>query len=446
MQSIAGFPFLPLEFTKDGLPDAAQKRALLDAARGDLAGVTDLFVMSHGWNNDMGEARALYQLLLTNMRRRLDGGHPAGAGGRRFAVVGIYWPSKKFADAALKPDANPDGVAMSFDDGGIPTDILRAALDQLGSLLDLRDDPRLGEAKAAADEVGSGAGAERRFVDALRALLPETSDSLDDRSDVFWAADASDLLTALEAPVRLPAPPPSDDGGAAAFDMAAAGDSDGGAAGLLGSLAGRAAGALRLLNYATYYVMKERAGVVGRGLNAVLGELRAARADLKIHLVGHSFGARLVTAAVDGPKALRPSSLSLLQGAFSQNAFAEQVEDRTGFFRGVLRDHKVAGPIIATHTQNDLAVGIAYAIASRLSNDVAAGFGGPDDVYGGLGRNGAMRLTAAEHRMADLGAPDSAYPGFDPGVVVNLKADPYISGHGDVANPAVANAVLSAAR
>ncbi|HEX9965840.1 MAG TPA: hypothetical protein VGB04_12765 [Allosphingosinicella sp.] len=57
MQSIAGFPFLPLEFTKDGRPDSAQRQAMLAAAAGELAGVTDLFVLSHGWNNDMGEAR-----------------------------------------------------------------------------------------------------------------------------------------------------------------------------------------------------------------------------------------------------------------------------------------------------------------------------------------------------------------------------------------------------
>ncbi len=446
MQSIAGFPFLPLEFTKDGRPDSAQRQALLAAATGGLAGITDLFVLSHGWNNDMGEARALYQLLLTNMRRRLDGGHPAGAGGRRFAALGIYWPSKKFTDAALRPDADPDGTAMSMDGGGIPSDILRAALDQLGSLLELRDDPRLSEAKAAADEVGSGTAAEDRFVASLRSLLPSTTDSLDDRSDVFWSADASELLSALEAPVHLPPSAPTDEGGAAGFGMTGGGGDDGSSAGLLGSLAGRAAGALRLLNYATYYVMKERAGIVGRGLNGVLGEVRAARGDLKLHLVGHSFGARVVAAAADGPEPLRPSSLALLQGAFSHNAFAEEVLGRRGFFRAVVSDRKVAGPIIATHTRNDQAVGIAYAIASRLSNDVAAGIGGPDDVFGGIGRNGAMRLSEGEHRMSDLAGPDSAYPPFDPGIVVNLKADAFISNHGDVANPAVANAILSAAR
>ena len=47
--------------------------------------------------------------------------------------------------------------------------------------------------------------------------------------------------------------------------------------------------------------MKERAGKVGRGgVNPLLREIRAAAPDLRVHLVGHSFGGRLVTAAAMG--------------------------------------------------------------------------------------------------------------------------------------------------
>ena len=53
-----------------------------------------------------------------------------------------------------------------------------------------------------------------------------------------------------------------------------------------------------------------------------------------------------------------------------------------------MAEARVAGPIIATHTVNDQAVGIAYALASRLANQVTS-FGGPEDKYGGIGRNGA---------------------------------------------------------
>jgi len=47
----------------------------------------------------------------------------------------------------------------------------------------------------------------------------------------------------------------------------------------------------RLLNFATYYQMKDRAGVIGRdGLNPFLARLQAqSSSSLRFHLIGHSF-------------------------------------------------------------------------------------------------------------------------------------------------------------
>lgn len=444
MENIAGFPFLPLELTKRGEADALQETGLIEALQGELSTTTDLVVLSHGWNNNMAEALALYTTLLRNLRRRLDA-RGAAAGGRQLAVLGIYWPSKKFGEASLRPDADPEGGAAGFEGSDLPKDMLRAQLNQLGELLGLGDDPKLAEAKAAADEIDGGVPAEQRFVEALRALLPRPEDGADDASELLFDGDGDLLLEQFEAPVMIIAEDEGE-GGAAVADAGAVAPIDAeGAAADLGSLfAGTRAAAGRLLNYTTYYVMKERAGHVGRGLNATLAKVRAARPQLRLHLVGHSFGARVVTAAVDGPAALRPSSLSLLQGAFSHNGFAADVDGRPGFFRKVLAEAKVEGPILITHTKNDMAVGVAYALASRLAGDNRAALGGPEDKFGGIGRNGAIRLGQNEHRMAELGDDGFDYGALARGVVVNLKADAFVKGHGDVANPAVANAVLSA--
>ena len=137
--------------------------------------------------------------------------------------------------------------------------------------------------------------------------------------------------------------------------------------------------------------MKARAGRPGtRGLNHVLRELRAVKPGLKIHLVGHSFGGRLVAAAADGPDdqpAVPVNSLSLLQAAFSHNGFAQKFDKKNdGLYRRVVTAGKVTGPIIVTHTQNDRAVGLAYPIASRLAFQTASALGDENDVYGGLGR------------------------------------------------------------
>jgi pimeloyl-ACP methyl ester carboxylesterase len=193
--------------------------------------------------------------------------------------------------------------------------------------------------------------------------------------------------------------------------------------------------------------MKERAGKVGSdGLNPLLREIRDIEPTLRMHLVGHSFGGRVVTAAAmgrAGSEPLAPASLVLIQTAFSHNGFAENFDrDRDGFFREVLTASKVAGPIVITHTKNDRAVGIAYPIASRFARQDAADLGDEDDVYGGIGRNGALHTPEAV--AGELLAETGQYA-FAAGKVYNLQSDRWISGHSDVTGPQVAHALLSAA-
>ena len=129
--------------------------------------------------------------------------------------------------------------------------------------------------------------------------------------------------------------PAATGGGAAAIGLAEAGpppgmDLGGGAAGIADFFGGIKAAARRVLNFATYYQMKERAGKVGAGgLNPLLRDLRAAAPELRIHLVGHSFGGRLVTAAAlgrAGSEDVAPASMTLLQAAFSHNGFAQDFD------------------------------------------------------------------------------------------------------------------------
>lgn len=53
-----------------------------------------------------------------------------------------------------------------------------------------------------------------------------------------------------------------------------------------------------------------------------------------------------------------------------------------GYFRNVIAENKVTGPMLITHTGNDKAVGIAYAIASRVAGQTAAAVGDANDIYG----------------------------------------------------------------
>jgi hypothetical protein len=137
--------------------------------------------------------------------------------------------------------------------------------------------------------------------------------------------------------------------------------------------------------------------------------------------------------------------MTLLQAAFSHNGFAEDFDgERDGFFREVVAQGKVAGPIVVTHTRNDTAVGIAYPIASRLSRQDASDLGDEDDVFGGIGRNGALARVTTEAVAGELLGADGVYA-FTAGKLHNLKADRFIADHGAVTGPEVANALLAAA-
>jgi hypothetical protein len=91
-------PYFPLAFTKDGaIVDQTQFADVLSAvAPGAAKPLTDLIVISHGWNNDMPEAESLYTSIFNQVATVLPMRNPAcdAIRARRIAVVGILWPSK----------------------------------------------------------------------------------------------------------------------------------------------------------------------------------------------------------------------------------------------------------------------------------------------------------------------------------------------------------------
>ncbi len=377
MQRLAEFPYFEVQFDRDGqVHDRAEVSALIDFL--DQGTVTDLFVMAHGWNNDMADARALYANFFGRVRELIDAGHGQGLETRNGAVLGVLWPSKKFADQELIPS----GAASA---GSAVTDAaLRKQLDGLkGVFSGPGADAKLKQARALVPKLEDSTSARRQFADLLRAVVPRDAADAEDASDRFFKRDGAELMDRLSQPTLVAGPggngggtrltggaePMGEAGGGAGSGGRATTDAPGGAAGFELSLAGTRAAARRLLNYVTYYQMKERAGVVGReGLNGVLGEARARRPDLKMHLVGHSFGGRVVTAAAVGSADRPPvgiATLTLLQAAFSHNGFAQRYDGVSdGLFRRLVSEKMVSGPVLISHTANDTAVGQLYPIAS----------------------------------------------------------------------------------
>jgi hypothetical protein len=61
--TVGSFTYLPVEFTKDGKaakPEQVDAVLKLVGTPSDANPLTDLFVISHGWNNDIPEAEGLY--------------------------------------------------------------------------------------------------------------------------------------------------------------------------------------------------------------------------------------------------------------------------------------------------------------------------------------------------------------------------------------------------
>ncbi len=449
MASLSGFPYFEVQLNKGAeFVDPAETEALLEHLSADPA-PTDLVVISHGWNNDMARARQLYGEFFSNLRQVIDSGQGDPLAGRHVSVAGILWPSKKFADKELIP-----GGAAAFGD-----DVSEAELEQqIGNLMDGFDsddaNQRLERARQLVIDLENSPNARRKFVDELRGLITEEGlVGFVDRPDIeddLMTLPGDILLDRLGTPLMEEevAGAGAPIGGAAAVGAGMGpGDAQGSAAGFGNLFSGIKAGASNLLNLLTYYKMKKRARLIGTdGVYPLLERLRAASPELKLHLVGHSFGGLLVTAAVAGPDdkpAVPVSSLTLLQAAFSHHGIAENWDDRgnDGHYRRVLSEGRVQGPVVVTHTVNDKAVGRAYPLASRIARQVAAALGDANDKYGGIGRNGAQKTPEARfEELLDIGGVYT----FSAGAVHNLKADSFIANHSDVANRQTANVLLGA--
>ena len=408
-------------------------------------GATDLFVISHGWNNNIPEAQDLYERFFTHVHAQLAT-NPNGLNGRVFAVLAVLWPSKRFTDTSTIP-----GGAAGADD--VRADQIRASLDNLADAFPGAA-KSLQLAKALVDSLEDSEAAQDRFVQILAGVMapPQQPDAgMDDLHGALAARSGSAVLQDIKGTSVGPAPtPPAQDfdgGGAADMDDAGAPPSDAGGAASLGSFfATIKDAALGLCNVTTYYTMKERAGTIGRvGLNPVLHALAQAAPNLKIHLVGHSFGCRLVTAAAAGDIAVPIATLALLQAAYSHYGFSNDYDGKgdAGFFRDVVAKHKVHGPIVITHTVQDVAVGLAYPIASRIANQQANALGDANDPFGGMGRNGAQKTPEVPNMNALLLPAGGNYTLVN-GVPNNLNGDTIITGHGDIARDETAFVVLRA--
>ena len=440
-------PPLQIQFDENGDINAEQERQLHDAL--EQLGATDLLVFSHGWNNTPAVATQLYEAFFTRVKSLMA---LHGKVNRTVAYLGVYWPSIRWSDEPI-PDFQPgDVVDLGAGSGGAaggvgppptfdpppPPDTQLAAQIRESFPADLRGDvgelielitarpTEQDQLRRARDLVAQIASAAPADGDGEQADRPPFAAEDDPNAQLF-----ADFTAALE-------------------ELNVETTGAGGAAGI-GDAVGRLwHGAQEVLRGLTYWQMKNRAGVVGeRGLGPLVGRLRERHPNLNINLIGHSFGARVVSYALKGAPQYPPSvrSVTLLQGAFSHFTYTAELPfdtSRSGTLNG--QQDKVSGPVAACYSRFDSAVGVMYPLASLLKGDDASAADEPLYRWGGIGHDGHQQGLPE----VTLQQPGSHYD-FAGKKLVNIDAQqvvregrPPSGAHSDIIHDELAWVVLDA--
>lgn len=394
--------------------------------RGSIGGISDVFLFSHGWNNIFAKALERYRSFIAGyvqQRQQYDLPVPAGY---RPLLVGVIWPSTDFVlpweagpKIAAAPDPEGPEAAQTEQMLSFVTESLDADADAaFTELVDGRTALDTDEARQAAEIV-------------LAALWPGV-----DPDDGAFTPSVDELLVAWSAVdgAETSAPADPDDFGTVGGGSTPTGPTFAG---------GFSLDPRNLLRMATVWKMKARAGQVGVAGVGPLARHVLGHSDARLHLIGHSFGARLLLSALASEEPARPAhSMLLLQAAVNRWCFAQDVAGtgRAGGYNPVL--NQVEKPILTTFSTHDEPLTKVFHLAMRGGHvgepDIAA-LGDPE-LYGALGGFGPAGLGG-------LGATEpAAIPGreryglgrgreviaIDGGTEIDGR--PAITGHGDISN------------
>jgi hypothetical protein len=445
MTDINGRPYWELTFDKDGTLTSPASEDFLDQVQSQ--GITELFIFCHGWGNSVQGARNLFSSMFSLMEPQAASTTGLGARG----YVGVFWPSLWFPDPP--PDAAASvAAAVSAGRPGAASAALTGA--EIATTLS-ESFPEQGQ-KATVAQLG-------QLIDQGLAGVETEPDAVQEERLASFHTQLSQLIP--------PQQQPDEDNGAAAViatddpksayaTLAKAmgtatveGDAQG-----LGSLFGKVwAGAKDALRTSSYWEMKARAGTVGKhGVGPLLEKLHEKSPAVRVHLIGHSFGARLASFAIAGTSSAAASpvcSLTLIQGAFSHYAFSHK-EDMPFGTAGALNAFvdRVHGPLVSTFSTGDWAVGKWYPRASFVSQQDAEADVDPMMQWGGFGAHGFQAVDPLEG--SDLLPAQQPYS-FAAGhfyainssaVVADVKQSSFSGAHSDIEHPEVSWLVVSAAR
>jgi hypothetical protein len=397
--------------------------------------ITDIFIFSHGWNGDLADARGQYGRWLDAMaecrtdierlKERQEGFRPL--------LVGLHWPSKPWGDEDLG-DASFSTPVANLD---VSHDPVHDLVNDYAAVLG--EDPAVRDAIARIVDAAARDAFPETLPPSARKAYLDLNNHLAIESDGEGAAPGDDRGPfhpdeIYRAMMQIEDIEPVPFG---RFSLA---------------------GIMAPLRFLSFWTMKRRALLFGQsGAADLLTQLRSSLDGGRIHLAGHSFGCIVTSAAVAGPPEseydqARADSLILIQGAMSLWSFCDSIPkqpDRAGYFRRIVGDGLVDGPIVATTSVHDKAVRMLYPLAAGLLDQTSFA---PQDLplYGGIGTFG-VQGPGIQTLDNQLHESDFDYA-FDKGVTYNLDANNVISqmsgisgAHSDICHPELAHAILRAA-
>ena len=416
-------PFYVIPFDKNGVCTGPRSLdRLVDAAQN----ATDVFLFSHGWNNDWAAAMRRYDRFIARyVDARETFWHQPGRDYRPI-LVGVFWPS---AVLVAPSEQGPDIAAAADEAFGTPQEL--SELDAVAEGLDPVAAGRLYEL-AEQDELTRSEAEEL-----AKLLAPALAGEDDDLGGETHAPSPDELLQAWS---RLPVGTDEPVGEPGGFIDE-------------GATAGAETAALfdrfdprLIVRTATVLLMKDRAGRVGgRGVASMLRRLVADSSDSRVHLVGHCYGGKVVLSALcNGPAPTRAvESVLLLQPAMSCLCFATDVGNgRPGGYRSALERSRQ--PIVSTFSSHDVPLTRLFHWAVRRSSDLGEAViaGAPPSRYAALGGYGPQGAAADVVTVPAQQAPQRYNLATGGKRIVAVESDNVISGHGDVTNPATAWALL----
>lgn len=411
-------PFYVIQFDRDGVctsPDALA--SLLAASRTS----SDVFLFSHGWNNDWEAATGRYDRFIEHFItvRRAEWSPPD----REFdpVLVGVFWPST----ALVMPSERGPDIA-----GADPIAEDLAVLDES---LTADEQQRLRE---LVGQVSAGGPGLKELADIVASTLSEGDE---ENGATAPAVSGEELLGVWQRGFPEAKPQQAEPGGFIEDRGEEMGGPDAAFFNPLDLVR-------KVVRLATVQQMKDRAGRVGgTGVAAMLRDLATA-SEGRLHLVGHSYGAKVVLSALcNGPGPSRDvDSILLLQPALSAYAFADSFEGHRGGYRDAL--DRVRQPIIATRSGHDSPLTKFFHLAVRRDSDVAeAKIAGAVSTFAALGGYGPQLVPGG---VEDLPMPDVGgdYPLSTAHRMIAVDGTKFISEHGDVESDQTAWALLCQVR